>query len=123
MHSSRAAQIVLAPKPLSEFSPEEFKAYVISLHGTRTKASKPKSNGLSAYRRKNGKLVVICRRDWKWILESEMEQLSTMHAAPLNELFIYLKEQGFTILKDEKEAQEIQEQVQEIREHLKETPW
>lgn len=112
-----ASQLLLSPKPIREFSPEDFLEYVRSLYGVREKRKKiPKSGaqGLSSYRTKTGRLVITCRRDWKWITEAELEFIGQLQQEPLNKLFLYVRHQGFTVVPDAKRAAEITEAVKEI---------
>lgn len=98
------ASLLLSPKPLRSFLPEEFVAYVRSLYGIRVKKSAAKASTgpskLSARLTKTGKLSITSRRDWKWITRSEQEHFGNLLGVPMNEVWLYCKKAGFTVVED-----------------------
>lgn len=85
---------LLAPKPLSEFSPSEYREYVRSFY----KAPEKTAEVLFKWTKKGNPQVTV-RRHPKWISELEFRELCKMHGLRQNELFIYLKDRKVEVRK------------------------
>lgn len=84
---------LLSKKPLSEFTPEEFKLHVNSLKTERRVRRKEIKirPPFVAKLTKTGKPQIKVNRDPKWLSESEMEEISRSLSVPLSDIFIYMK--------------------------------
>lgn len=110
---------LLAPKPLSEFTPEEYKAYVRALYKERTvRKAKPKRKKLKDYKvkgslLKNGKISITTTRPIKYLTEVEFREISLTLGRGENEVFIAAKAKGLQIMSHE-EAEQIRKDIEEI---------
>lgn len=78
---------LLSPKPLSEFTPKEFRDYVKGMF----KAPPAKQEVLFKFTKKGNPQVTI-RRTPKWISEVEFKTLCQTYGVRQNEMFLYLKD-------------------------------
>lgn len=110
---------LLSGKPLSEFTPEEYKAYVKSLYHKRVKKkSAPKKKRLRDYKvsvrsLKKG-LKATTKREPKYLTKEELAKFAETFRE--NELFIALKAAEIHIYPDHETAEQI------VRDN-KENPW
>lgn len=87
---------LLAPKRVSEFTPQEWLDYVTALHrAPEVRATKPP---ITFARTKTGKpSVKVTGRNPPYIMQSEFIQLCREHQLRQNEFFIYLKKRGISV--------------------------
>jgi hypothetical protein len=98
---------LLSGKPLSAFTPEEFRQYVRSLNKPRVKKvsrTKKKPLKVRLTRLKKGALSFTTRRKPAYITRAEYEEFCQNF--PANEVFVELKSKGVLIYLDHKEASE-----------------
>jgi len=106
---------LLSLKPLLDFTPAEFKAYVNSLkqerksRGKKTAGRKPLIVKLK--RLKSGKLSITTRRVPKYITPDEYKEMTLTTAE--SELSSFLHSQGFSILTHQ-EAEKIKRDLTEV---------
>lgn len=77
---------LLSGKPFAEFTPEEFKAHVVSLYHKREprKAKKKEPKPFTYRLNKKGTLCIRVNRDPKWLLLSEIEAMCKETEAALD---------------------------------------
>lgn len=109
--------IPLLTKPLSSFTPEDFKLYVKGLKAEpppkKIRLKKQKPPFVWKMTPKTKKLSLTVNRTPKWISAQEMEDISKDSGVPLNEVFVLLKKKEIA-LSSEEEQQRIKEQIEEI---------
>lgn len=89
---------LLSGKPLSEFTPESFKAHVRSLYLKPEKKASTKKPFI--YRRtKTGKLSLKVNRDPKWLTQAELDLITKETGIPANEVFLKVKAIGAAVKK------------------------
>lgn len=105
---------LLSGKPLCDYTPEDFKAYVRGLFKLRAKKEPrvKKRLKVSVRRLKKGRLSVTTKRSPPYVTKEEYAALCTEH--PENELFIALKEKGVLIYEDHHEADRIAKEIAEL---------
>jgi hypothetical protein len=109
----------LLSKSLAEFTPEEYKAYIVSLyHKREPRKATPKKKRLrdlkvSARRLKNGKISIKTKRVPKYLTEGEVLSIRELLAIPANELFIILRENEILTASHD-EAEKIAQTIKEI---------
>jgi len=62
---------LLSPKPFTEFTPQEFRDYVISLH-----KAPPKKRDFTVRLNKKGTIVLRINREPKFLLRSEVDEMA-----------------------------------------------
>lgn len=89
---------LLSGKPISEFSPEEYRAYVRSQYKKferkKSVAKKKPLRPFIAKRTKTGKLQLKVNRTPKTLTALEMNEISLATQIPLNEIFLKMKKLG-----------------------------
>lgn len=111
---------LLAPKPLSEFTPAEFKEYVRSLNYVRPKRlargkvrATPKPVSFTVT--KKGTLSVRIKRTPKWISREEIETISKESGKPLNEVWLKLVgPKGVARLSSQEDEERISREIAEL---------
>ena len=89
---------LLSGKPLCEFTPQEYRAFVIAMFKMRTKRKAPsKKKPFVAKRLKSGKLSLKMNRDPGWLSRLEMDELSKNLSIPLNEIYNAMLEKNVII--------------------------
>lgn len=94
---------LLSGRPLSEFSPSEYKLYVTGLYFKREpKKSAPKKKKMSELKvtarvLKSGKVSITTKRGIKYVTEEEAKEIEAKVARPANEVFLCLKAANFII--------------------------
>lgn len=108
---------LLSGRPLSDFTPPDYKEYVRSLYKERRvrarAAAKKKPYKLTVRRLKKGALSVTTKRNPAYITPEEYAEWTKTF--PENELFIALRAKGVVVA--------TLEEVDEIRRNVKEIPW
>lgn len=84
----------LSPKPLGEFAPEEFHAYISSLHEIPVRSVPVE---FSAHLNAKGTLVLTTKRKPKWCLRSELDRVSEETKKPINEVWNHAIKKGYAI--------------------------
>lgn len=79
---------LLSPKPLSEYSPEEYLAYVRTLYVEPERAAPPADFSVRLNKQSNP--VITVRRKPKWLIPSEVSAIATELGWPLQKLWLHL---------------------------------
>lgn len=113
--------LLLSPKSLEEYSPDEFREYVRSLYAERKKKvaagkAPSKTPGLTLRQSKTGTWILTSRRPEKYVLRSEIDYLSAEKKIPLNELWLLFREKGYAIYAS-------QEEYEDIKKFKEDIPW
>lgn len=110
--------LLLAPKALKHFTPEEFKQYVRSLNKPRrvakAKVKRSRDYKVTVRLLKSGKISVKTKRPFRYVTEEEYRKYA--ETIPENLLFIALRENDVRIYKTHSEAER-------ILLDLKDLPW
>lgn len=88
---------LLSKKPLSDFTPAEYREYIQSLH--KAPEVRVKKEVLFKWT-KTGRPQITIRRKPKWLTEEEFRELCRMHGLRQNELFLHLKDRGVEVRKN-----------------------
>lgn len=112
---------LLSKKPLSEFTPEEYKSYVRSLYHKaepKRKASVKKAPKPAVTWRLNAKgtLIVMIKRDPKWISREELEKISAESAIDFAKVWLH-------VVTKKKVRVSTQEDEDQIKASQEEIPW
>lgn len=110
----------ISPKPFTEYTPEDFHAYVSNMFSMRTKktSAKPTSGvlGLVVSRTKKGALSLrrAKSRTFEYVTMGELVKLATHAKASQAEVWNLFKTKKYIISKDRMEAEQIYAQIKEI---------
>lgn len=112
-------KLLIAPKSVHEFEPDEYYTYVSEQYALRTKGrAKPVSPapGLTVNRTKAGKLSVRRSkvRTFEYVTWTEIEKLAAAVKCSQSELWQVLKAKNYIIAKDRMEAEKIHAQQQGV---------
>lgn len=93
---------LLSPRPLREFTPEEYKRHVESLYfKPEPRASERKAQEFTFHVNKKGTLILrTVKRSPKFLTEPEMKQIAKETGKRLSEIFIKMKEKGWELRRD-----------------------
>lgn len=113
--------VLIAPKPFSAYSPEEYHAYVTVMYGLRTKArsTKPASpvQGISITKTKKGTLGVRRMekgRPFAYVTYPEIAALAKHHGVPQSDLWNAFKAKDYIVTKTRMEAEKLYAEIQGI---------
>ena len=105
-------QVLIAPKPIAEFEPEEYHSFISGMYELRHKgkavAPKP-AEGLTLIRTKSGVLSVRrtkAKRPFPYVLRSELTALAKEGGFSETEVWNAFRERKFLIAETEAEAME-----------------
>lgn len=109
---------LLSVKPMKDFTPEDYKAYVRGLLNRPVKKikaiklKKPFKWSLT----KKGNLSVSVTRKPKWLTRAEVDQISAESGFPENEVWLKVtsKRGGVSVYDSEEQAREVMKQTEEI---------
>lgn len=99
---------LLSPKPLENFSQDEYYAYIKSLNRPRVVYSNKKEQKdlkVRVKRRINGSLSIVTKRSPLYITDKELEKISTEKEIPMSELYTVLKARGYNFYPDHRTAE------------------
>ncbi len=121
-NSSHSALPLISPKPFSEYSPKEYRAYIQSHYELRQKGSKPAkpkgpAEGLTLKRTKKGALSVLRNkrlRAWEFVTRAELHALAKEAAAPVSEVWNYFTAKGYVIGDDKVDCERINVRLKEM---------
>jgi len=99
MESSKSHIPLLAPKPIAEFTPEDYMAYVESLYIDWRKPKVPKREFLAS-RTKKGTIVIRISRKPKWITRAEIDVLAGEMGLPKSEMFLLVCKRKIEVKND-----------------------
>lgn len=112
---------MIAPKHISEFTPEEYHGFVSAMYGLRTKRGTAKAPspvpGLTVTRTKTGALSVKRlkkQRAFDYVTMAEIGILAKAHGTGQADLWNMFKKRKFLITKDRMEAEHIYAELQQI---------
>lgn len=77
---------LLSPKPFGDYSPEEFRSYVQSLHREPPKAAPPTEYSVSV--NKKGTVTFRIRREPKWLTSAEVSELAQECGMRLQDMWL-----------------------------------
>jgi hypothetical protein len=108
---------LLSPKPFAEYDADEYHAYIKSLNKPKDLTSSRKEQHelkVRVKRKKDGTLSVVTKRNPLYVTEKEIEKVSSETNIAQSELFITLRDRGFSIHRDHREARRIAREISEI---------
>jgi hypothetical protein len=108
---------LLSPKPFAEYDADEYHAYIKSLNKPKDLTSSRKEQHelkVRVKRKKDGTLSVVTKRNPLYVTEKEIEKISAETSIAQSELFIVLRDRGFSIHRDHREARRIAREISEI---------
>lgn len=112
---------LISPKSFSEYSPEEYQQYVMSMYALRVKGTKPKkptyAEGLAVSRTKKGSLSIRlskAKRAFAYVLRSELDALAKGNGFLASEVWNAFKEKKFIIAETRMDAERIYAEVKNI---------
>ena len=76
---------LLSPKPFADFSPAEYKAYVVSFYKEPPKAAPPAEYSVSVNAK--GNPVIRVRREPKWLTSGEVSELAEEAGLTLQQMW------------------------------------
>lgn len=106
---------LIAPRHVSEFSPDDYHAYVTDMYQLRTKGRKPVSPapGLTVSKTKSGKLSIrrSKQRSFDYVTMSELAGLARSAEISQADLFNAFKKREFVIGKDRLDCERIYAEI------------
>ncbi len=110
---------LIAPKPMRNFTPDEYSQYVTNMYSIRVKGgAKPKSpvEGISVRRNKKGALAIYRSkaRAFAYVTQEEVVKLAIAFKVTQAEIWNLFKSKDYIIAKDRLEAEATYAAIQEI---------
>ncbi len=99
---------LLSPKPITEYTAEEYHTYVKSLNKPKEYVSTKKDQRelkVRVKRKKDGSLSIVTKRSPPYLTEKEYESIAIESGIRKNELFSALLERGFKVYSDHRSAE------------------
>lgn len=110
-------EILISPKPFTEYSAEEYHEYIRSMYALpKAKSGKLPAQSLTLKRTKKGALSIrrTKNRPFAYVTMSELATLATAVGASQTEAWNAFKKKGFIIAKDRLDAERIYGSIKEI---------
>lgn len=109
---------LIAPKPFTEYTPDEYHAYVCSMWALPKAKGKPRGpvGGVSVSRLKSGKLSLrrTKQRSFAYLTHTELRLLAEHHKTTQSELFQVAKSKQWIIAPDRMSAEKVYADINDL---------